>query len=179
METVGKPGFLHYLSHRAMIKNECGTTKTCIVFNASSKIGNNPSLNDCLQSSPHLLPLIFNILLRFRIGGLGLVAHIKQVFLNIEIGEGHRDFGWKIFQKRQNSCIQILKSGIWVTSSPFLLEATIKSHVTKYIIAQIAVVQLKTLLRDMYVDVATGFCTMNKGLEFYFESKKCLKEGGF
>ena len=31
----------------------------------------------------------------------------------------------------------------------------------------------------MYADVATGFRTMNKGLEFYFESKKCLKEGGF
>ena len=32
----------------------------------------------------------------------------------------------------------------------------------------------------MYVDdVATSFRTMEEGLEFYFESKKCLKEGGF
>ena len=85
---------VHYLSHRTMIKNVRDTTKTRTVFNASSKIQNNPSLNDCLQSSPRLLPLIFNILLRFRIGGMGLVAHTKQMFLNIEIGEGHRDFGW-------------------------------------------------------------------------------------
>ena len=32
----------------------------------------------------------------------------------------------------------------------------------------------------MYVDdVATSFRTMEEGLEFYFESKKCLKEGRF
>ena len=32
----------------------------------------------------------------------------------------------------------------------------------------------------MYVDdVATSFHTMEEGLEFSFESKKCLKEGGF
>ena len=32
----------------------------------------------------------------------------------------------------------------------------------------------------MYADdVTTSFCTMEEGLEFYFESEKCLKEGGF
>ena len=56
-----------------------------------------------------------------------------------------------------------------------------KSHVTKYIVAQIAVVALKTLLRDVYVDdvATTSFCTMEEDLEFYFELKKCLKEDGF
>ena len=68
LETVGKPGLVHYLPHHGMIKNECDTTKTRIVFNALSKIGNNSSLNDCLHSGPCLLPLIFDILQRFRIG---------------------------------------------------------------------------------------------------------------
>ena len=58
--------------------------------------------------------------------------------------------------------------------------ATIKSHVTKYIVAQITVVALKKLLRDMYVhDVGTSFHTTEESLEFYFESKKCWKEGSF
>ena len=48
------------------------------------------------------------------------------------------------------------------------------------IAAQIAVVALKNLLRDMYVDdVATSFQNIEECLEFYFESKKNLKEGGF
>ena len=92
IETVGKPGLVHYFPHHAVIKNERDATKTRIVFDASSKIGNNPSLNDCLQSGPCFLPLIFNILLRFRIGDMGLVADIKQMFLNVEIGEGDKDF---------------------------------------------------------------------------------------
>ena len=50
--------------------------------------------------------------------------------------------------------------------------ATIKSHVTKYIVTQIAVVTLKKLLRDMYVhDVATSFHTTEEGLEFYLNRK--------
>ena len=31
----------------------------------------------------------------------------------------------------------------------------------------------------MYVNVATSFRTIKEGLEFYFESKKCLKDGSF
>ena len=68
IETARKPGLVHYLPHHAMIKNECDTTKTRIVFNALSKIGNNSSLNDCLHSGPCLLHLVFDILQRFRIG---------------------------------------------------------------------------------------------------------------
>ena len=91
IETVGKPGLVHYLPHHTVIKNERDTTRTLIVFDASSKIANNPSLNDCLHSGPCLLPLIFDILLRFRIGDMALVADIKQAFLNIEIDEGNRN----------------------------------------------------------------------------------------
>ena len=98
-----------------MIKNERDSTKTCIVFEQSSKIGNNPSLNDFLHSGPCLLPLIFNILLRFRIGDVALVADIKQAFLHIEIEEGDADFcGWKIFQKNT----KFLRVVFGVTSSP-------------------------------------------------------------
>ena len=54
IETVGKFGLVHYLPHHAVIKNERDTTKTRIVFDASSKIRNNPSLSNCLRSGPCL-----------------------------------------------------------------------------------------------------------------------------
>ena len=139
IETVGKPDLVNFLPHYAVIKNERDTTKTGIVFDASSKIGNNPSLNDCLHSGPCLLPLIFDILLRFRIGDVALVANIKQAFLNIEIDEGDRDFFgflWveNISEKDKIVVCRFLRGVFGVTSSPFLLGATIKSHVTKYIV---------------------------------------------
>ena len=116
---------------------------------------------------------------------MALVADIKQAFLNIEIDEGDSGFLrflWveNISEKGKIVVYRFLRMVFGVTSSPFLLGATIKSHVTKYIVAQIAVVALKKLLQDMYDDdLATSFCTMEEGLEFYFESRKCLKEGGF
>ena len=83
-------------------------TKTDIVFDASSKKdspslkeikGNNPLLNDCLHGGPCLLPLIFDIVLRFRNRDVALVADIKQAFLNIEIDQGDRDFLRSLWEK--------------------------------------------------------------------------------
>ena len=92
IEIIGKPGLVPYLHHCVVIKNEREGTKTRIVFDASSKIGNNFSLNDCLHSGPCLLHLIFDIFLGVRIGDVGLVEDLKQAFLNIEIDEGDREF---------------------------------------------------------------------------------------
>ena len=124
-------------------------------------------------------------MLRFRIGDVALVADIKQGLLNIEKDEGDRDFlrflrMENISGKDKIVVYRFLRVTFGVTSSPFLLGTTIKSQLTKYIVSQIAVVALKKLLQDMYVDdVGTSFCTMEEGLEFYIELKKCLKEGGF
>ena len=115
---------------------------------------------------------------------MGLVAEIKQALLNIEIDEGDRDFLrflclGNISEKDKIVVYRFLRVVFGVNSSPFLLGAMIKSHVTNYIVTQTAEVTLKKLLQDMYVDVVTSFRTVEEGLEFYFESKKCLKERGF
>ena len=116
---------------------------------------------------------------------MALVADIKQAFVNIEIDEGDRDFlrflcVENISEKDKIVVHRFLRVVFGVTSSPFLLRATIKPHVTKHIVTYIVVVALRKLLRDLYVDdVVTSLSTMEEGLEFYFESRKCLKEGGF
>ena len=79
------------MPHRAVVRENKDTTKVRIVFDASSKVRDEPSLNDCLYSGPCLLPAIYDILLRFRLGKIGLVSDIKQAFLNIAIAEEHRD----------------------------------------------------------------------------------------
>ena len=86
-----------------------------------------------------------------------LVVDITQVFLNIEIDEGDRDFFrilWveNISEKDKIVVYQFLRVVFGVTSSLFLLGVPITSHVTKCIVAQIVVVALKKLLRDVYVD---------------------------
>ena len=67
---------MQYLPHQAVIKKDRETTKLQIVFDATSKTKNGLSLNDSLQTGTCLLPLLNDILIRFRIGKYGLVADI-------------------------------------------------------------------------------------------------------
>ena len=73
----------HYLPHHPVIKSDRGTTKTRIVFDASAKSDKNePLLNDIMYSGPCFLPLIEDILLRFRLGRIAVLADIQQASLH-------------------------------------------------------------------------------------------------
>ena len=65
-----------------------------------------------------------------------------------------------------------------VTSSPFLLAATLIYHISKYENADPLFVS--KLLNSLHVDdLSTGRNTVNQGLEFYKKTRKCLSKGGF
>ena len=65
LEPVGK---VHYLPHRAVVRENVETTKVRVVYDASSKDRKSGvSLNDYLHKGPFLSPLIFDVLPRFRI----------------------------------------------------------------------------------------------------------------
>ena len=85
-------GSVHCLPHRAVVRQNRDTTKVRIVFDAAAHVDNEPSLNDVLYSGPCMLPLLHDILIRFQIGKIGIVADVQQAFLQIEIDENHRDF---------------------------------------------------------------------------------------
>ena len=63
--SAGQLGETHYIPHRPVIIDDKTTTKIRIVFDASAR-DNGPSLNDYLYMGPHLTPLLYDILLRFR-----------------------------------------------------------------------------------------------------------------
>ena len=86
-----KPGQVHYLPHRPVLREDKETTKIRAVFDASCA-SDGPSLNNCLYSGPNLLSKIFDILLRFRFNFVVVLADIKQAFLNVKNSREHRDF---------------------------------------------------------------------------------------
>ena len=49
----------HYLTHHCVLRNEAVSSKLRIVYNGSLRVGNNPSLNNCLHSGPSLIPQDF------------------------------------------------------------------------------------------------------------------------
>ena len=134
---IPNEGYVHYLPHQPVICNNRETNKIRIVFDASAKFKNYKSLNDVLDPGPCLLPLLFNILLRFRIGKIGLSADIKQAFLQIEVSPEHRDLLRFMFDDVFKSHPELISLHFTrvifgLTCSPFLLNGTIKSHLLKY-----------------------------------------------
>ena len=62
------------------------------MYDASAKTSGQYSLNETLHSGPCLLPIILEILLRFCLGQVTLVADVRQAFLQTEIDKLHRDY---------------------------------------------------------------------------------------
>ena len=154
------------------------TTKLRIVYEASAKTSG-PSLNDCLYTSPKFNQMILDILLRFRIA---LTADIERAFLQIGIQEEDRDvlrFLWfydVTKQKPQVLVLRFTRAVFGVSSSPFLLNATICHHLKKYAASHPELV--KKISQSIYVDdVVSGAETEEEALAMYREA--ILQEGGF
>ena len=77
----------HYLRHRPVVKEIRETSKVRIVFDGSSQYKGELSINELLESGPCLLPLLYEILLRFRLGQIVITADIKQAFLQMSVAK--------------------------------------------------------------------------------------------
>ena len=182
-EVPKKPGQVHYLPHRPVLREDKETTKIraalCVLC-----VRRTP-LNNCLYSGPNLLLKIFDILLRFRFNFIAILADIKQAFLNVEISKEHRAFLRFLWYENVNSesdakliVYRFLRVVFGVASSPFLLNGTIRHHLSKYLSCDQQFIE--KLLEDLYVDdVTSGTKTIEQGKEFYKKAKLILSEAGF
>ena len=66
---VNSPGIFNnvtYLPHREVVNENRSTTNIQVVFDASVKVEDNPSLNDILYKGPCLLPKLYYLLSAFQ-----------------------------------------------------------------------------------------------------------------
>ena len=174
---------VHYLPHHGVIRQDKKTTKLRVVYDASAKT-TGPSLNDCLYTGPKFDQKIIDILLRFRTMKVALTADIERAFLMIAVCEADRDvlrFLWfdDITKDRPQVCaFRFARVVFGVSSSPFLLNATIRHHLKKYLSSHPQLVN--SILQAIYVDdIVGGAETEEKALTLYKESKALLRTGGF
>ena len=167
METVHEakipePRTEYYIPHQAVIRKQALTTRLRIVFDASSKLQKNlPSLNDCINTGPALMPAVMDILLRFRAWRYGLIADVEKAFHQVAIDETQRDylrFLWLKDIETDNPELLVLRFCrviFGVNASPFLLNGTMKHHIEKYFHDDSEMA--KKLLDALYVDdLSTG-----------------------
>lgn len=120
----------HYLPHRPIIKLESKTTPIRPVFDASCKVGRNPSLNECLEKGPNLIELIPALLLRFRLKKIGVISDIRKAFQMIEVAAADRDFLRLLWwdEKKNVKIFRHKRVVFGVNCSPFLLGGVIEHH---------------------------------------------------
>ncbi|UYV78560.1 hypothetical protein LAZ67_16002002 [Cordylochernes scorpioides] len=168
----------YFLLHRAVVKSGSSTTPVRPVFDASCKTKGGWSLNDCLAKGPNLLELIPDIMLRFRLNKIGVIADIEKAFLQISVAKEDRQvlrFLWWEDGKQENLRIYQHKRVVFgVTSSPFLLAATLKLHLEQY------EREVIPLLKCMYMDNCVNSVTsLEEAQVFQQQSIDLLSPAGF
>ena len=180
-----EPVAVHYIPHLAVIRKQAKTTKLRIVYDASAKSSKTSvSLNECLLKGPSLNPLLFHILLRFREKRTALVGDIEKAFLNVEVYEADRNFLrflWLENPKDPNSKIimyRFCRVVFGLNASPFLLNATLRHHISKY--NSVDPEFVKKLLDSFYVDdLVTGEDNENEAYKLYGKARERMANAGF
>ena len=170
----------HYLPHHGVDKDS-PTTPIRIVFDCSAKVPNSNSLNDCLLTGNSAINDIGALLLRFRLGNYAAVADIEKAYLAVGLNPSSRDscrFFWPedVFDPNSKILTYRFRRVLFgSTASQFLLNSTIKYHLSKYCNEN-----AKKLLQDIYIDnILSTFQSKEALLKFYLDSKNLMSEGGF
>ena len=174
---------VHYLPHHGVVRRDKATSKLRIVYDASARM-NGPSLNNCLYTGPKFELSIFDILLRFRLHQVALAGDIEKAFLMVSVEKKDRDslrFLWAHNVGEETPEMMVLRFArvaFGVSSSPFLLNATINHHMETYRDVDPSFVD--KFLSSIYVDdVNLGSTDVELTYELYLKSKLRLAEAGF
>ena len=172
----------HYLPHHAVVNPLKPTTKLCIVYDASATARTeNNSLNECLYRGPVLLNDLCDLLMRFRLNHIAIVADIEKAFLQIGLQPDQRDVTRFFWMKDSSQArldygniqeYRFRRVSFGVISSPFLLGATIEYHLDSY-----GNDLSKKLKDDIYVDnIITGTNSLDEAILLYRGAKSMFND---
>ncbi|GFY79061.1 integrase catalytic domain-containing protein [Trichonephila inaurata madagascariensis] len=164
-----------------VIRKDRPSSQLRIAYDASSHDANSLSLNSCLHIGPNLYPEIFDILPRFRLNEVAFTADMKQAFLQIMLNKEHRDVTKFLFsndpsnESQLPSVYRFTRVLFGISSSPFLLSATIKHHLKKYLEKYTDTVNF--LNENIYVDDIIGSQPfVNQALTITLEATKIFED---
>lgn len=142
-----------YLPHHGVFKK--GADKLRVVYDGSYKTStNNLNLNACLNPGPPLTNELIEMLMRFRTHDVVLIGDIEKAFLQIEVHEDDRDYLRFLWFSNDGELItyRFARVPFGLTSSSFLLNATLRHHMETKCLEQGNSELLKLLSKSHYVD---------------------------
>lgn len=170
-----------YLPHHAVIREHKDTTKVRVVFDASCKGSNGVSLNNDLMIGPNLQSDLRNLIMRWRLHPICLVADIEKMYRQVKVCEEDIDFQrifWRHGSSSEIKCYRLLRVTFGTASAPYLAVKVLQ---------QIAVDEGKDLpmvsekiINDFYMDdLLTGCQHIKEGKQIYKDINEILIKGGY
>ncbi|XP_024874745.1 uncharacterized protein LOC112456446 [Temnothorax curvispinosus] len=173
-----------FLPHQVVIKEEATSTKTRVVFDASSKDSKGLSLNDALYNGPVIQSDLFSILLQFRFFLYVLCADIRKMYRQIRVHEEHAEHVplqtilWRPNPAATLLTLELLTVTYGQKASAFLaikcLQKLAELERKRFPLAS------EVVVRDFYVDdLLTGAATMQGVKDLKKQVTDLLALGGF
>jgi hypothetical protein len=170
-----------YLPHQVVRKEEKETTKTRIVFNASSKGCNGVSLNEELLIGPHLQEDMRNLVMRWRLRRIAMISDIKKMYLQVLMNPEDTDYQRILWRKDTSDPVKdyrLLRVTFGTASAPYLavktLQQVAEDEGKEYPIAS------QIIKEDFFMDdLMTGFDTVEEAVDTAKQICEILKKGGF
>ena len=180
---VGKVGKTYYMPHQLVVRKDKETTKVRVVYDCSSKMHGNPSLNDCLRVPDAFYTDLFAVVIRFRTHRIGLIADIEKAFLRIRMREEDRDAHRLVWVKDpfadrlEFETLRFTTVTFGAGPSMWQLGSVVKHHLQKYSVSHPVLVN--EIENSLYADDFSGGGKDDEDASTVAtESKKIFKDAG-
>ena len=170
-----------YLPVHVVHKDSSTTTKIRAVFDASAKSSSNVSLNDTLLVGPTVHPPLVDVLLRFRLHRVALIADVSKMYRAVELIESDKDlhrFVWRATPDEMLQDYRMTRVTFGVSASSFAANMAVKQNAIdlahKYPLAA------KAVDDSFYVDDGlTGADSTEEAKQLQKQLHNLFSQGGF
>ncbi|XP_011684293.1 PREDICTED: uncharacterized protein LOC105447785 [Wasmannia auropunctata] len=170
-----------YLPHHGVFKTCGNVSKIRVVFNGSARGSASVSLNDKLLAGPNLLPMLADVLARWRIHRFAVVTDIAKMYRQILVHPDDRDLQRILWRDNRNEIIQEYRLNTvtyGLSCAPYLairtLQQLAEDEESRFPAGAMA------LRRDVYVDdILTGADTKTEALNLQDQLIQLCSAGGF
>ncbi|XP_062710702.1 uncharacterized protein LOC134288828 [Aedes albopictus] len=175
------PSPCYHMPHHAVIREESTTTKLRVVFDASCKTSEGPSLNDALMVGPTVQQDIRSIIMRSRTHRVMIIADAKQMYRQVLVDERDTPLQrivWRQSPDQPLNTYELLTVTYGTASAPFLATRVLlqlaDDEQENYPAAA------KVLRKDVYVDdLFSGADSVEEAIELRQQLEALLSKGGF
>lgn len=175
------PQSVFYLPMHAVRKQSSTTTKVRAVFDASAKTSTGISLNDTLLVGPTVHSSLVDVLLRFRLHRVALIADVSKMYRAIALTPSDRDlhrFVWRDSPDVPLKDCRMTRVTFGVSASSFIANMSVRQNALDHALAY--PLAAKAVEESFYVDDGLmGADSIEEAIELHVQLQTLFDKGGF